>query len=92
VVGVLHAEHGADGIRAYNVDPGHVTTERMQVNAAALGLAERYPGAPPSAPAAAIAWLVTAPEAAELSGQTVNGLKLALERAGHPDWRVKPGR
>jgi NAD(P)-dependent dehydrogenase (short-subunit alcohol dehydrogenase family) len=87
LAGHLAVEHADDGIVAVNVDPGHVVTERMAANAERLGLTGRYHGAPPTAPAAAVAWLATATEAAELNGQTVNGLKLVLERGLHPDWR-----
>lgn len=87
LAGFVAVEHGADGIVAVNVDPGHVLTERMQANAARLGLEDRYQGAPPSAPAAAVAWLATADEARELNGQTVEGLRLVLQRGLHPDWR-----
>jgi hypothetical protein len=34
-----------------------------------------------------VAWLATSEDASELNGQTVNGLKLALERNLVPDWR-----
>jgi NAD(P)-dependent dehydrogenase (short-subunit alcohol dehydrogenase family) len=88
MAGILAVELGDRGIVAVNVDPGHVVTERMAANAARLGLEGRYEGAPPSAPASAVAWLATADEAAELNGQTVNGLKIALERGLHPDWRT----
>jgi NAD(P)-dependent dehydrogenase (short-subunit alcohol dehydrogenase family) len=88
LAGHLAVELGDRGIVAVNVDPGHVMTERMQANAARLGLAGRYHGAPPSAPAAAVAWLATSPEAVELNGQTVDGLKLVLQRSLHPDWRA----
>jgi NAD(P)-dependent dehydrogenase (short-subunit alcohol dehydrogenase family) len=87
LAGHLAAEHGPEGIVAINVDPGHVMTERMEANAVRLGLEGRYQGAPPSAPAAAVAWLATAIEATELNGQTVEGLRLVLERNLHPDWR-----
>ena len=87
LAGHLAAEHGPEGIVAINVDPGHVMTERMEANAARLGLEGRYQGAPPSAPAAAVAWLATAIEATELNGQTVEGLRVVLERNLHPDWR-----
>jgi hypothetical protein len=73
---------------AVNVDPGHVRTERMRANAERLGLEGNYTGAPPSAPAAAVAWLATAREARELNGQTVSGLKLVLEKGLHADWRA----
>jgi NAD(P)-dependent dehydrogenase (short-subunit alcohol dehydrogenase family) len=87
LAGFLAVEHGPQGIVAVNVDPGHVTTERMAANAARLGLEGHYAGAPPSAPAAAVAWLATAEEARELNGQTVEGLRLVLQRGLHPDWR-----
>ena len=48
---ILGLELAGHGIRIHNVDPGYVETERQQVNAAALGLAGRYRGAPPSVPA-----------------------------------------
>jgi NAD(P)-dependent dehydrogenase (short-subunit alcohol dehydrogenase family) len=86
---LLAVELGPRGINAYNVDPGYVETERQLVNAEALGLVGRYSGAPPSVPAASIAWLVEHPEAVT-NGQTVKALKLALTHQLHPDWRPRP--
>ncbi len=86
---LLAVELGDRGIRAINVDPGYVETERQQVNAAALGLVGRYTGAPPSVPGVVIAWLADHPDEVE-NGQTVRAQKLALTRDLHPDWR--PGR
>ncbi len=83
---LVAVEFGGQGIRAFNVDPGYVETERQQVNAAALGLIGHYSGAPPSVPAAAIAWLAEHPEDVE-NGQTVRAQKLALTHRLHPDWR-----
>ena len=83
---LLAVELGDRGIRAYNVDPGYVETERQVVNAEALGLVGHYQGAPPTVPAAAIAWLVDHPDAFE-NGQTIRAQKLALVEALHPDWR-----
>ena len=84
---ILAVELAQRGIRIVNVDPGYVETERQKVNAAALGLEGRYPGAPASVPAAVIAWLATAPEAVTLNGQTVVAQRFALDRGLHPDWR-----
>src|SRR4051795_12655843 len=61
LVGHLAVEFGGAGIVAVNVDPGHVMTERMRANAERLGLEGRYAGAPPSAPAAAVAGLAHSP-------------------------------
>jgi NAD(P)-dependent dehydrogenase (short-subunit alcohol dehydrogenase family) len=90
VAGVLAVELGGRGIRAYNLDPGNVATERMAVNADDLGLG-RYRPAPPTAPAAAIAWLVQHPDEVE-NGSTVKGLRVALDRGLHADWRGEAGR
>lgn len=87
MAGILAVELDHRGIRAYNVDPGYVDTERQVLHAAANGLAGHYRGAPPSVPAAVIAWLATSPEAGALNGQTVRAQKVALERGLHPDWR-----
>jgi NAD(P)-dependent dehydrogenase (short-subunit alcohol dehydrogenase family) len=83
---LLAVELGDRGIRANNVDPGYVETERQKVNAAALGLEGHYSGAPPTVPAAAIVWLSEHPTEVE-NGQTILAQKLALTHDLHPDWR-----
>jgi len=92
MAGVLAVELGPRGIRAFNVEPGYVLTERMAVNQAALGFEGVYRGAPPSLPAAVVTWLATAPadEARALNGTTVSAQRFALERGLHPDWRTRP--
>lgn len=87
LAGHLAVEVGEQGIVAVNVDPGHVMTERMRANAARLGLEGRYAGAPPSVPAAVVAWLAASPDAVALNGQTVEGLRFALQHGLHADWR-----
>ena len=84
---LVAVELGDRGIRAYNLDPGYVDTERQLLNAKALGLVGHYRGAPPSVPAAVIAWLADHPDEVE-NGQTVRALKLALTHDLHPDWRA----
>jgi NAD(P)-dependent dehydrogenase (short-subunit alcohol dehydrogenase family) len=84
---ILAVELGARGIRAVNLDPGYVETERQLVNADSLGLTGRYRGAPPSVPAAAIVWLAAHPDEVD-NGSTVRGQKLALTHQLHPDWRT----
>jgi NAD(P)-dependent dehydrogenase (short-subunit alcohol dehydrogenase family) len=87
LAGHLAVEFGDRGIVAINIDPGHVLTERMLANQRRLGLEGRYAGAPPSAIGAAVAWLATSAETPDLNGQTVDVLRLVLQRALHPDWR-----
>lgn len=86
---ILAVELGPQGIRAYNLDPGYVDTERQLVNAEALGLSGRYRGAPPSVPAAVVAWLASATEVEAVvpNGGTALAQRLALDLGLHPDWR-----
>ncbi len=91
VAGILAVELGGRGLRAYNVDPGYIDTERQVMNAAANGLEGHYRGAPPSVPGSVIAWLATAPDGVD-NGSTVRAQKVALDLGLHPDWRVEvPG-
>ena len=57
IAGMLVVELGDRGIRAYNVDPGFVLTERMLDNQRRHGFEGRYRGAPPSAIGSVVAWL-----------------------------------
>ncbi len=75
-----------------NVDPGYVLTERMVLAQQRLGLADRFPGAPPSVPGAVVAWLaggeggITPEERASFNGTTVSAQRFARDRTLHPDW------
>jgi len=86
LAGIIAVEYREHGIRIFNVEPGFVVTERMEVNARALGLEGRYPGAPPSVPASVIVWCATSPDAVELNGQTLSAQRLAKERSLHEPW------
>ena len=88
LAGILAVELAGRGVSVFNVEPGFVMTERMEVNAKERGFEGRYRGAPPSVPAAVVAWLATNPEAAALNGQTITAQKFALQRGLHPDWRA----
>jgi NAD(P)-dependent dehydrogenase (short-subunit alcohol dehydrogenase family) len=86
LAGIIGVEYRDQGIRIINVEPGFVVTERMEVNAKAIGLEGRYPGAPPTVPAAVIAWCATDPEAAEFNGATISAQKFAKDRSLHEKW------
>lgn len=92
LAGMLAVELGPRGIVAVNVEPGFVVTEAMEVNAREHGLEGHYRGAPPTVPAAVIAWLVTAAVPAEINGQTIRAQKAALELGLHADWRADAPR
>jgi NAD(P)-dependent dehydrogenase (short-subunit alcohol dehydrogenase family) len=84
---ILALELGPRGVQVFNVEPGFVLTERMEVNQREHGFEGVYRGAPPSVPASVVAWLATAPRDHGLNGQTVSAQRFALERGLHPDWR-----
>jgi NAD(P)-dependent dehydrogenase (short-subunit alcohol dehydrogenase family) len=64
VAGILHLELGDRGIRAYNVQPGFIATERMAQDMGGYGF-DASRAAPPDVVGAVVAWLVTSPSAAE---------------------------
>ena len=87
LAGILAVEYRDNGILVFNIEPGYVVTERMEVNAQALGLEGVYPGAPPSVPASVIAWCASSPDAVEMNGQTILAQRFAKQRGLHPEWR-----
>ena len=84
LVGSLLAEYGDRGIRAFNVDPGRVLSERRSLDKDEPG---RTPNGPPGAVAAAVAWLLTSPETENLMRGDIEAQSLVLERGLYPDWR-----
>jgi NAD(P)-dependent dehydrogenase (short-subunit alcohol dehydrogenase family) len=86
LVGSLLAEYGDRGIRAFNVNPGFVLTERNSLDVEEFGFDPSWAG-PPAAVGAAVAWLVSSSEADSLQRGNVDAQDLALERSLYPDWR-----
>jgi NAD(P)-dependent dehydrogenase (short-subunit alcohol dehydrogenase family) len=87
LVGSILAEHGSEGIRAFNVNPGFVLTERNSLDADEFGFASAQAG-PPEAVGAVVAWLASSPEADPLQRTNVDAQDVALERGLYPDWRT----
>jgi NAD(P)-dependent dehydrogenase (short-subunit alcohol dehydrogenase family) len=85
LVGIVKLEHERDGILAYNLHPGFVTTERMVQDMGAFGF-DADAGAPADVIGAAAAWLCTAPEARDMSGQWIEGQQLTAELGLLPGW------
>src|SRR5207244_1330740 len=71
LVGHVRAEFGPRGIKAFNVNPGYVRTERNALTTDDDGM-DPNAGAPPAAIGAAIAWLATSPDAAAHEGTYVD--------------------
>ena len=89
LVGSILAEYGDQGIRAFNVNPGFVLTERNSLDVEEFGFDPKWAG-PPAAIGAAVAWLVTAPEAEALQRGNIDAQDLAIERGLYPNWRPAP--
>lgn len=85
LVGSLLAEYASQGIRAFNVEPGFVRTERNSLDAASLGFDPNM-GAPPEAIGAVVAWIATNPAADERMRGDVDGQSVAVELDLYPDW------
>ena len=68
--GILALELRDRGIRAYNVQPGFIATERMAQDMGGFGF-DSSAGAPPDVVGAVVAWLVTDPGAAQLNGSNL---------------------
>lgn len=86
VAPLLMVEHGEEGIIAYNIDPGHVITER-QVAKRKEKEYIAFPSAPPEAIGAAVAWLVEDPLAPEeYAGTIVNAQRETKRRGLLPGW------
>jgi NAD(P)-dependent dehydrogenase (short-subunit alcohol dehydrogenase family) len=84
VAGFYNVELNGQGIRAFNVDPGFTTTERMIQDMGKFGFGE--PGAPVDVTAAVVAWLATSPEAPQHLGQTVFAQHFCHEKKLLPQW------
>ena len=69
IAGVLAIELGDLGIRAYNVQPGPVATERVLADDRLAWVAEH--GIPPSTVGAVVAWLLAQPDGTVANGRTV---------------------
>jgi len=81
----LAAEHDADGILAFDLDPGPVMTERFFTQGHRLG----YPAelfCPIEVPAMAALWLATEDEAAQFNGQHFMAQEFVRQRELWPAW------
>lgn len=78
IAGIIALELGDRGIKAYNLEPGFVATERIAQDMAPFGF-DASTGVPVDVPGAACVWLVTDPTAAEPNGRTVNAPDLCRQ-------------
>jgi NAD(P)-dependent dehydrogenase (short-subunit alcohol dehydrogenase family) len=85
VAGFMALEHGDQGIRAYNVQPGFISTERMIQDMAKFGF-DASAGAPTAVVAKVVRWLCTDPGAEAYSGQNIEAQNFCHEKNLLPGW------
>jgi NAD(P)-dependent dehydrogenase (short-subunit alcohol dehydrogenase family) len=86
LAGLLAVEYGDQGIRAFNLQPGPVKTERLLQDMAGFGFnADNW--APPEVIGEVVLWLATQPGAAALNGQCIQGQDFCVEHDLVPGWK-----
>lgn len=78
--GVLHAEHGRDGIRLFNLEPGLVHTERMRAVHGDHFQKVAGAGTTPEVIGRVAVYLATDPDAERWRGRTLHAQPFAKER------------
>ena len=86
LAGILQLELGDQGIRAYNLHPGFVTTERMIADMGDFGF-DASAGAPADVVGAVAVWLVTTPEGRQLAGTWIEAQDVCRELNLVPEWQ-----
>jgi NAD(P)-dependent dehydrogenase (short-subunit alcohol dehydrogenase family) len=85
LAGILTLELGGKGIRAYNLHPGFVATERMAADMKEFGF-DVSEGAPAEVVGEVAAWLVTTPEGNRLAGTWIEAQDKCRELGLVPSW------
>jgi NAD(P)-dependent dehydrogenase (short-subunit alcohol dehydrogenase family) len=83
IAGFLTAEHGADGIRAYNVQPNLIATERIAADMAEFGIVG---GAPADVMGAVVKWMLEHPDDVPADGRTIEAQYVCHQLGLLPDW------
>ncbi len=87
MVGILHVEHGKQGLRAFNVDPGYTPTDTMRaLSGGDSDLDAHWAGAPPEATGEVIGWLASDPAADDWLGKMVLSQRLCRKLGLLPGW------
>jgi NAD(P)-dependent dehydrogenase (short-subunit alcohol dehydrogenase family) len=92
IASFLNVELNDQGVRCFNVQPGHIATERMAQDMAKFGFDPS--GAPAAVPAKVVRWLCTDRGADAFLGETVEAQHFCHERGLMPEWEgphLSPG-
>jgi NAD(P)-dependent dehydrogenase (short-subunit alcohol dehydrogenase family) len=85
LAGILAVELGHRGIRAYNLSPGFIATERIAIDMGDFGF-DAASGAPADVVGAVAAWLVTNAPPEQANGRWVEAQPLCRELGLLPGW------
>lgn len=83
IAGFLEAEHGKDGIRAYNVQPNLIATERIAADMGEFGIVG---GAPADVIGAVVKWMLEHPDEVPGDGTTIEAQWECHQRGLLPGW------
>lgn len=86
VAGGIEAEFRDRGVRAFNVDPGNVITEKRRAVRPDDDYEAGFGSAPAEATGAVVAWLATDPGAVRFVGKWIYAPKLCADLGLLPDW------
>ncbi|HVM66927.1 MAG TPA: SDR family NAD(P)-dependent oxidoreductase, partial [Acidimicrobiales bacterium] len=84
IAGTLAVELDGTGVRAFNIQPNLIATERIAADMAEFGIENK--GAPAEVVAAVVVWLLTDPEADKWNGMNIEAQFFAHERGLLPGW------
>ena len=90
IAGILALEEADRGIRAFNVQPGFIATERIAQDMSGFGF-DASTGAPAQVVGKVCRWLVESPDAEALNGQNVEAQDLCSELGLLPGWSLPAG-
>jgi NAD(P)-dependent dehydrogenase (short-subunit alcohol dehydrogenase family) len=88
IAGILAVEHRDTNVRAYNVQPGFIATERMQQDMGAFGF-DASAGAPVAVVGKVCRWLLESSDATALNGMNIEAQELCSQRGLLPGWSLE---
>jgi NAD(P)-dependent dehydrogenase (short-subunit alcohol dehydrogenase family) len=87
IAGILAVELRDSNVRAYNVQPGFIATERMQQDMGAFGF-DASTGAPVEVMGKVCRWLLESPDAPARNGQNIQAQQLCSDLGLLPGWSL----
>jgi NAD(P)-dependent dehydrogenase (short-subunit alcohol dehydrogenase family) len=86
VAGGIEAEYKDRGVRAFNVDPGNVITEKRRLQRPNDDYERGFGSAPAEATGAVVSWLASSDDALHFAGKWIFAPKLCADRGLLPGW------